>query len=148
MDYNSIRPYNIKSHLELQREITLIELAPSPYFLVQSICLVYMNMFARFNENPAMIFKILRKQNIKDGRMDRCKHRLRENSIPTTNKVCGGYNKHNIKGRVLFIPLCTNGFFHPVRDNKLGLVHCIYRGVTGFKFPNKIVFLSLKILFV
>ena len=33
--YNSIsiKP-NIKSHLELQREITLIELAPSPYFFV------------------------------------------------------------------------------------------------------------------
>ena len=29
----SIKPY-IKSHLELQREITLIELAPSPYFFV------------------------------------------------------------------------------------------------------------------
>ena len=55
MDYNStsIKPY-IKSHLQLQREITLIELAPNPYFLVQSICLAYMNMFARFDENPAM----------------------------------------------------------------------------------------------
>ena len=55
MDYNSIsiKPYT-KSHLELQREITLIELAPSPYFFVQSICLAYMNMFARFDENPAM----------------------------------------------------------------------------------------------
>ena len=33
--YNSIsiKPYT-KSHLELQREITLIELAPSPYFFV------------------------------------------------------------------------------------------------------------------
>ena len=51
MDYNSIsiHPY-IKSHLELQREITLIELAPSPYFFVSSICLAYMNMFARFDE--------------------------------------------------------------------------------------------------
>ena len=29
----SIKPYT-KSHLELQREITLIELAPSPYFFV------------------------------------------------------------------------------------------------------------------
>ena len=29
----SIKHY-IKSHLELQREITLIELAPSPYFFV------------------------------------------------------------------------------------------------------------------
>ena len=34
MAYNSIsiKPF-IKSHLELQREITLIEMAPSPYFL-------------------------------------------------------------------------------------------------------------------
>ena len=55
MDYNSIsiKSY-IKSHLELQREITLIEYAPSPYFFVQSICLAYMKMFARFDENPAM----------------------------------------------------------------------------------------------
>ena len=46
MAYNSIsiKPY-IKSHLELQREITLIEL---------SICLAYINMFARFDEHPAM----------------------------------------------------------------------------------------------
>ena len=55
MAYNSIsiKPY-IKSHLELQREITLIELAPNSYFFVLSICLAYMNMFARFDENPAM----------------------------------------------------------------------------------------------
>ena len=55
MAYNSIsiKPY-IKSHLELQREITLIELTPSPYFFVISICLAYMNMFARFDENPAV----------------------------------------------------------------------------------------------
>ena len=55
MAYNSIRikPYT-KSHLELQREMTLIELALSPYFFVLSICLAYINMFARFDENPAM----------------------------------------------------------------------------------------------
>ena len=35
MAYNSISiKHYIKSHLELQREITLIELAPSPYFFV------------------------------------------------------------------------------------------------------------------
>ena len=49
----SIKPYT-KSHLELQREITLIEFAPSPYFFVQSISLAYMNMFARLDKNPAM----------------------------------------------------------------------------------------------
>ena len=55
MAYNSIsiKPY-IKSYIELQREITLIGLAPSPYFFVLSICLEYINMFARFDENPAM----------------------------------------------------------------------------------------------
>ena len=55
MAYNSIsiKPYT-KSHLELQREITLIELAPSPYFFVLSNCLAYMNMFARFDENSTM----------------------------------------------------------------------------------------------
>ena len=53
MAYNSIsiKPY-IKSHLELQREIT--ELAPSPYCFVLNICLAYINMFARFDKNPAM----------------------------------------------------------------------------------------------
>ena len=86
MAYNSIsiKTY-IKSHLELQREITQIELAPSPYFFVLSICLAYMNMFARFDENPAMSLQDIKKQNVTDGQ--------RENSIPTTNKVCGGYKK-------------------------------------------------------
>ena len=51
MDYN---PLYKKGHLELQREITLTELDPSPYFFVKSFCLVYMNMFARFDEIPPM----------------------------------------------------------------------------------------------
>ena len=61
MAYNSIstKHYN-KSHLELQREITLIELAPSPYFFVSSICLAYMSMFARFDENPAMTLRVIK----------------------------------------------------------------------------------------
>ena len=55
MAYNSISiKHYIKSHLELQREITLKELAPSPYFFVYSIYLAYMNMFARFDENQCM----------------------------------------------------------------------------------------------
>ena len=55
MDYNSINinPH-IQSHLELQREITQIELVPSPYSFVKSICLVYINMFEKFGEIPAM----------------------------------------------------------------------------------------------
>ena len=79
MAYNSIsiKPY-IKSHLELQREITPIELAPSPYFFVLSICLAYMNMFARFDENPAMTLQDIKKTKRygrTDGWMDRRTHR-------------------------------------------------------------------------
>ena len=92
MAYNSIsiKPYT-KSHLELQREITLIELAPSPYFFVYSICLAYMNMFARFDENPAMTLQDI-KETKRYGRTHGRTDGLRENSIPTTNKVCRGYN--------------------------------------------------------
>ena len=64
-----IKPY-IKTHLELQREITLLELAPSPYFFVLSICLAYMNMFARFDENPAMTLQDI-KETKRYGRTDR-----------------------------------------------------------------------------
>ena len=57
MAYNSISiKHCIKSHLELQREITLKELAPSPNFFVLSFCLAYMNMFARFDENQFMAY--------------------------------------------------------------------------------------------
>ena len=79
MAYNSIsiKSY-IKSHLELQREITLIELAPSPYFFILNICLAYMNMFARFDENPAMTLQVIKKQNVTDRRT----HGQCENSIP------------------------------------------------------------------
>ena len=47
-----------------------------------------MNMFARFDENPAMTLRVI-KETKRYGRTDG----QRENSIPTTNKVCRGYNK-------------------------------------------------------
>ena len=50
-----------------------------------------MNMFARFDENPAMTL-----QDIKETKRYRRTHKRmdgqRENGIPTTNKVCRGYN--------------------------------------------------------
>ena len=75
MAYNSIsiKPY-IKSHLVLQSEITLIELAPSPYIFVLSTCLAYMNMFARFDENPAMTLRVI-KETKRYGRTDARTHR-------------------------------------------------------------------------
>ena len=100
MAYNSISiKHYIKSHLELQREITLIELAPSPYFFVLSICLAYMNMFARFDENPAMTLRVIKetkRYGRTDAQTDGRTHGQRENSIPPTNKVCGGYNDRQI----------------------------------------------------
>ena len=50
-----------------------------------------MNMFARFDENPAMTLKDIKETKCY-GRMD-ARTDGRENSIPTTNKVCGGYNE-------------------------------------------------------
>ena len=53
-----------------------------------------MNMFARFDEIPAMTFQDIKKKNVTDGRThgrtDGQTDGQRENSIPTTNKVCGG----------------------------------------------------------
>ena len=61
-----------------------------------------MNMFARFDENPAMTLQVI-KETKRYGRTDGRTHghtdartdEQRENSIPPTNKVCGGYNKKN-----------------------------------------------------
>ena len=53
-----------------------------------------MNMFARFDEIPAMIL-----QNIKEtkcyGRTDTHTDGQPENSIPSTSKVCRGYKNNN-----------------------------------------------------
>ena len=49
-------------------------------------------MFARFDENPAMTLQDI-KETKRYGRTDPWTHRRHENSIPTTNKVCGGYNE-------------------------------------------------------
>ena len=47
-----------------------------------------MNMFARFDENPAMILQDI-KETKRYGWTDARTDGQRENSIPTTNKVCG-----------------------------------------------------------
>ena len=54
-----------------------------------------MNMFARFDENPAMTLQLLKKQNVTDGRTDGQTEATDnvKTVYPTTNKVCGGYNK-------------------------------------------------------
>ena len=54
-------------------------------------------MFARFDENPAMTLEDIKETKHygrTDGRTHARTHGQRENSIPTTNKVCGGYKYH------------------------------------------------------
>ena len=54
-----------------------------------------MNMFARFDENPAMNLQDV-KETKRYGRTDVRTDGQLENSITPTNKVCGGYNKLTI----------------------------------------------------
>ena len=81
--------------LELQREkITRIELALGPYFFLKSICLVDMNMFARFDEIPTMTLEDIKETKLygwMDGRMHG-----HENSIHPTNSL-RGYNNNKTK---------------------------------------------------
>ena len=49
-----------------------------------------MDMFARFDENPAMTLQDI-KETKHYGRTHARTDGKRENSIPITNKVCGGY---------------------------------------------------------
>ena len=58
-------------------------------------------MFARFDENPAMTLRVIKETKRyggtdarTDGRTDGRTHGQRKNSIPPTNKVCGGYNNY------------------------------------------------------
>ena len=50
------------------------------------------DMFARFDENPAMTLQDI-KETKRYGRTDGRTDGQHENSIPTTNKVCGGYKE-------------------------------------------------------
>ena len=54
-----------------------------------------MNMFAKFDENPAMTLRDI-KETKRYGRTHGRTDGQRENSIPPTNKVCGGYNNNLI----------------------------------------------------
>ena len=66
-----------------------------------------MNMFARFDENPAMTLRVI-KETKRYGRTDG----QRENSIPPTNKVCGGYKNSSTKSHCisLLFSHCNNSF--------------------------------------
>ena len=48
---------HIHKLLRITREITLIEMAPSPYIFILSIGPVDMNEYARFDEIPSMTLR-------------------------------------------------------------------------------------------
>ena len=53
-----------------------------------------MNIFAKFDENPAITLQVIKKTK-RYGRTDGRTHGRTDNVktvYPTTNKVCGGYN--------------------------------------------------------
>ena len=65
-----------------------------------------MNMFARFNENPARTLQDI-KETKRYGRTDGwTAHGQRENSIPPTNEVCGGYKNTLAKNRLKLLFKC------------------------------------------
>ena len=69
-----------------------------------------MNMFARFNENPAMTLQDI-KETKRYGRTDGRTDGQRENSIPPTNKVCKGYNNHALTVVMRRLQLTEHGSY-------------------------------------
>ena len=89
-------------------------------------------MFARFDENPAMTLqdsKETKRYGRTDARTHARTHGQRENSIPTTNKVCGGYN---YLMQVKSIAECSKGsilqYFRPSLSYHLSLrsLFCLF----------------------
>ena len=77
-------------------------------------------MFARFDENPAMTLRVIKetkRYGRTDGRTDTRTDGQRENSIPPTNKVCGGYNDCESTSPVLLF-LYKPGCIMRMEDNE------------------------------
>ena len=153
---------DLKTHLELQREITLIELAPSPYFFVLSICLAYMNVFSRFDENPALTLQDIketkhygqtdaRTDNVKTAYPPQTKFegyppQTKFEGYPPQTKFAGGIITATFANsldpdQAHLILMMGNGYFIQVY-HALGLpvMICIYHNLT-FSLSNGIVLL-------
>ena len=65
--------YINKKHQELQRAITLTELAPSPFYSNTNVHLVDINVFAKFDEIPSLPVQDIKKkkQNVVDKELQR-----------------------------------------------------------------------------
>ena len=60
---------------ELQRAITLTELAPSPYFSIINVYLVDINVFEKFNEIPSLPFQETEKPKCHERTDRQCENR-------------------------------------------------------------------------
>ena len=68
-------------------------------------------MFARFDENPAMTLRVIKETKCygrTDGWTDGRTDGQRENSIPPTNKVCGGINIYDPQKKYRLGTVSTN----------------------------------------
>ena len=80
---------------ELQRAITLKELAPSPYFSIIKVHVVDINVFVFVMKSRHCLFKILKNLNIAHGQMPRRMDVKTVYPLPCKHSLCvcgGGYN--------------------------------------------------------
>ena len=81
-DINKTKRYG-RTHGQRENSIPTTNKVCRGIKITENVYLAYMNMFARFDEIPAMTLQDIKKTK-RYGRT----HGQCENSIPTTNKVC------------------------------------------------------------
>ena len=103
-------------------------------------------MFARFDENPAMTLQVI-KETKRYGRTDGQTDGQRENSIPPTNKVCGGYNKaiSIIKLRKTFSKFYRR-YYDLISKFQVGLKSLLRQGLLEPDFYGDLVYKLKKIV--
>ena len=96
-----------------------------------------MNIFAKFDENPAITLQVIKKTK-RYGRMDGRTDRRMDNVktvYPTTNKVCGGYKKSvfGVTGLKILGRAGTHIFFILFLWKKYNFMH--FERQTAFQNP-------------
>ena len=100
MQFNQ-RLFKILKKLSIQKSLRLTKgnnsnsIGPKPLVFISSICLVHMNVFAKFDEIPSLIFqdiKETKRYGHMDSRKDGQTNQHRENSIPSHKYSLPGFN--------------------------------------------------------
>ena len=82
---------HIQKPLRITKGNNSNSIGPKPLVFISSICLVHMNVFAKFDEIPSMILQDI-KETKRYGHTHGRKDGQRENSIPT--------HKHSLQGGI------------------------------------------------